>query len=266
MSKNVFIFDIIMVYKNLSKNKIKELRSLHSKKGRVKSGMFMVEGYKSITDMIDSFELMDLICEEEWIDKNPIFKDYADKVLIDKEGTGISQISALSTPPEVIAIFKIPATSTHIPELKPDEIYILLDEIQDPGNMGTIIRTCDWFGVYDIFASYGTVDIYNPKTLQSSMGSLSRVKVHYVDLKGLIENNPSMKVYGTLLDGVPLQECKIDGGGLIIMGNEGNGISGSLKKLITDSIFIPPVNPESHPDSLNVGIATAIILSHFLLK
>ena len=130
--------------------------------------------------------------------------------------------------------------------------------------MGTIIRTCDWFGIYDIFASKNTVDVYSPKVIQSTMGSLSRVKVHYLDLEKLIENNRKIKVIGTLLNGLPLNETNVGKGGMLIMGNEGRGISENLKKYIDVALTITPANLKSHPDSLNVAIATAITLFHIV--
>ena len=144
-----------------------------------------------------------------------------------------------------------------------DGLYLLLDEIQDPGNLGTIIRTSDWFGVYNIFASKNTVDVFSPKVVQSTMGSLSRVKVRYVDLEKLITENKDIKVIGTLLDGKPLNKVTLERKGFLLMGNEGRGMSDNLKKLIDLPLTILPFNKNNHPDSLNVAIATAIVLSHF---
>ena len=168
----------------------------------------------------------------------------------------------MNTPSEIIGIFEKPAPIEIIPTLEKNKLYLLLDEIQDPGNLGTIIRTCDWFGIYDIFASPNTVDVYSPKVVQATMGSLSRVKVHYLDLVKLLETNQDFKVIGTLLDGKPLYEEKNVKEAFLIMGNEGKGISEELKKYIDIPLTIPPVNPVNHPDSLNVSIATAIVLSH----
>ena len=255
-----------MDFASLSKNKIKDLKTLHSKKKRAETRRFIVEGTKSISDYIKTFVPQHIICTYEWLNDNPQYKNYSELILIDKNKTGISQISLLSSPPDVIAVFKMPADPEDIPALDPQNYYLLLDNIQDPGNLGTIIRTCDWFGIYHIFASKDTVDIYNPKVIQATMGSLTRVQIQYLDLAELIHKNKSCKVFGALLDGTPLFHSTMEEGGMILMGNEGNGISESLKNLITEPITIPPTNQTDHPDSLNVAIATAVILSHIRLK
>lgn len=251
---------------HLSKSKINEFKSLQSKKMRDRLSLFIVEGGKCLIDMLPAYKLDSIVSTEDWYKKNHSILKQDCTVFIDNDHTGLERISTFGCPPEVIGIFKIPKPAKYKKKLDSSKLYLLLDEIQDPGNLGTIIRTCDWFGVYDIFASTNTVDIYNPKVIQSTMGSLSRVHVHYQDLCSLIEENEEMRVYGTLLAGKPLNECKTEEGGMIIMGNEGRGISPNLRNKITDAITIPPVNKASHPDSLNVSIATAITLSHFLLK
>lgn len=246
----------------LSKAKAKELKSLSHKKIRDEQHLFIAEGEKCVLDTFSAFELEWLICTENWLTKHEEIKEeYKDKILL-TDKRGIEIISSLSSLPEVIGVFKKPAEEESIPELKPNILYLLLDEIQDPGNLGTIIRTCDWFGVYEIFASKNTVDVYGSKVVQATMGSLSRVKVHYVDLKKLINANKELKVIGTLLEGKNLSEFQPGISGLLLMGNEGKGISDELKQLIDLPLTIPPVNLVSHPDSLNVAIATAVILSH----
>ena len=218
MSKNMVTFDVVE-YEKLTTGKIKEYRSLHLKKYRDKTSSFIVEGLKGIRDTLAGFELISLICSKEWLNKNPEYQKFSDKILIDPEKKGLKQISSLTTPTEVIGVFRIPDNEETIKKVKDDRIYLLLDGIQDPGNLGTIIRTCDWFGVYEIFASKTTVDIYNPKVVQSTMGSLSRVKVRYTDLKQLIENNKEIPVIGTMLSGKPMQECEITTPAFLLMGN-----------------------------------------------
>ncbi|MDE7108516.1 MAG: RNA methyltransferase, partial [Muribaculaceae bacterium] len=164
-------------------------------------------------------------------------------------------------PSQVMAIFKMPGNE--MPEIKQDKLYLLLDGVQDPGNLGTIIRTYDWFGVDTIFASDSTVDVFNPKTVQSTMGSLKRVEVHYTDLGRLIERYPDMPVYGTVLDGRNIYKMKLNDFGFIVMGNEGNGITDSIKNKIKIPLLIPPYDKDSHAESLNVAIATAVVLSTF---
>ena len=254
--------EAFMDYIKISINKTKELKSLHSKKGRDKLRLFLAEGTKCISDLLGYFELSSLVCTPGWIEHHTRVQEFSNKILIDTGGKAIRQISSLSTPPEAIATFKIPESDVSIPQLKPDDLYVLLEDIQDPGNLGTIIRTCDWFGIYNIYASPATVDVFNPKVVQATMGSLSRVKVMYLDLEDLIKANRNVTLYGTLLMGTPL--CEVNkNSGMLLMGNEGKGISESLKKYIDTSVTIPPFNSKKHPDSLNVAIASAIIISHF---
>lgn len=248
-------------FKELSKAKAKEFKSLSSKKERDRQGLFLVEGEKCVLDSLSFFRPQYLICTPKWLaEHKEIETDYKDELLI-SDKRNIEIISSLKTPSEVIAVIAKPETPASLPSLRGDTFYLLLDEIQDPGNLGTIIRTCDWFGVYDIFASKTTTDVYGPKVIQSTMGSLSRVRVHYVDLEELILKNKNIKLIGTLLDGISIRKVDIKGGGMILMGNEGKGISETLKKYITTPVTIPPANKTNHPDSLNVAIATAIILS-----
>lgn len=252
-----------MELKRLSKSKVKEFHSLQLKKRREETGLFLAEGRKCITDLLPRFELEALVATESCLIQNPALRKFEDKIYLSPEKRFLGQISSLSTPPEIIAVFRMPENERPSLKLEGHRNYLLLDDIQDPGNLGTIIRTADWFGVYEIFASRETVDQFNPKVVQSTMGSLSRVNIYYVDLLELIRENPDISVYGTLLSGLPLKECNPSEKGLIMMGNEGKGISEELKKEITIPVTIPPYNVDSHPDSLNVAIAAGIILSHF---
>lgn len=264
MSKKLPTFDVDMDAQELSKSKAKEFKSLTSKKERDKQGLFLAEGEKCVTDMLKTFNPRYLIATKPWIEKHPeICNKWEERVLV-SDKRNIEIISSLNTPSEIVAVFEKTIRDDEIPVLDKSKIYLLLDEIQDPGNLGTIVRTCDWFGLYDIFASKNTADVYGNKVVQSTMGSLTRVRVHYLDLEELIETNREMKVIGTVLNGVPLKETALESGGLILMGNEGRGISENLLKRIDLPVTIPPVNISSHPDSLNVSIATAIILSHFI--
>lgn len=250
-----------MDYKSLSKTKAKEFKSLSSKKERDRQALFLAEGSKCVLDSLSAFIPEAIIASATWIESHPEVSDkFFEKIFI-SDSRGLEIISSLRSLPEVIAVFRKPKLHPEIPKLKSGNLYVLLDEIQDPGNLGTIIRTCDWFGVYDIFASKNTVDVYSPKVVQASMGSLSRVRIHYVDLKYLIEFNKEVPVIGTLLEGEDINKVDLKPCGMLLMGNEGNGISEPLKKLINIPLTIPPVNPLKHPDSLNVAIATAILLS-----
>lgn len=264
MSKNVFTFDIGMPLKILSRGKAKEIKLLSQKKYRDKLSLFIVEGNKCVLDSLGYFELENLICTGNWISKNHQFvKQYQDRILLAENREILKSISSLSNVPEVIAIFKMPEATLNYRNLKKNKFYLLLDGIQDPGNLGTIIRTCDWFGLYEIYASKDTVDMYNQKVVQSAMGSLSRVRIRYGNIEEIINENHGLPVYGTLLNGLNINDISKPSGGFILMGNEGNGISQLLKDKITCRVTIPPHNQSNHPDSLNVAIATAIILYKF---
>ena len=157
-----------------------------------------------------------------------------------------------------------------MPQSKFDEsslasnLVIALDRVQDPGNLGTIMRIADWFGITDIICSLDTVDVYNPKVVQATMGAISRVKVHYLDLANLIKQNPNIPVYGTFLDGRNIYETSLTPHGIVVMGNEGQGISNEIGALIKRRLFIPSY-PQERPtsESLNVGMATAITIAEF---
>ena len=261
MSKNLSTFDITMEYQTLSKTKAKELKGLASKKERDKAGLFIAEGEKCVVDLLAAFPPAHLIASKDWLEANiEVIKPHRSKILV-TDRRGLEIVSSLHSVPDVMAVFEKPAFESAVPKLSPRRLYILLDEIQDPGNLGTIIRTADWFGVYEIFASPNSVDVFSPKVVQATMGSLARVKVRYCDLHSLIDSNPGLPVIGALLEGVPLKESNLKPEGFLLMGNEGRGISPQLRKLIDCPVTIPPVNPSSHPDSLNVAIATAILLS-----
>lgn len=247
----------------LSVSKAKEFHGLFNKKNRDREGLFIVEGEKNVADTLVAFDLEALVCTDEWFDNNSTLVNEGNKVFI-ADAKKMGMVSSLNCPPDVLAVFKKRVDSEIIPKLPTESIYVLLDEIQDPGNLGTIIRTCDWFGVYDIFASRNTVDVYSPKVVQATMGSLSRVKVHYIDLKELIEKNKGIKVIGAVLDGKPLTSFDKMQSGLLLLGNEGRGISQELKELIDIPLTIEPLNPLKHPDSLNVAVSAAIILSHLI--
>lgn len=247
----------------LSKTKSAIYSSLSSKKMRQKHGLFLAEGEKCALDTLGAFDLETLIATDQWIARNNrIAAQYPDKIST-ASPSAINKITTLVSPPDVIAVFRLPDDDSTI-NIADDKLYLMLDGIQDPGNLGTVIRTADWFGIDTIIASKDTVDLYNPKVVQSTMGSLKRVRVLYANLESVISSNPEMPVYGMLLEGKNIYETKLDSShGFIVMGNEGNGISDEVRKKITQPLLIPPYNPDSHPESLNVAIATAITLSLF---
>lgn len=238
---------------HISKAQVKWVRSLQMKKHRDEQGVFVAEGEKCVNDLRQSFELLLHITPDN------------------ASSTEIEQMSSLRTPQGVIGVFRKRKDQVPTPtELSDGQLLLALDGIQDPGNLGTIIRTCDWFGIYDILCTKDTADCYNPKVVQATMGALARVRVHYVNnLSEVLAQfqTAGYPVYGTLLDGknmyvptaIPTKEK-----GIIVMGNEGNGISEDVRTLVTHSLRIPtyPTNTPTS-ESLNVSIATAIVLAEF---
>lgn len=254
----------------LSKAKRNIMASLSERKMRRRHGLFMIEGRKSVEDIIfrypERFEIEWIAASGEWIAEN--LQRYISPGVIktskifEASAADLCSVSSLSTPADVIAVCRIPDPSP-IPERLPKELYLLLDGVQDPGNVGTIIRTAHWFGIRDIFLTRTSADVFNPKVIQSSMGSLAAVETHYIDAEALIENNPELPLIGLLLEGENIFTSTLPDAGIIVMGNEGNGISGQLRRRITLPLTIPPTNPANHSESLNVAIATAITLALF---
>jgi TrmH family RNA methyltransferase len=240
----------------LSKSQISLLTSLQHKKFRREHGLFLVEGYKSVIEFTSSGYQVDTIFHTPAIvpkmlnlSRNINFQEISMK--------DIEKISTLKTPQEVIGLVKIPLWPTLNYNGLKHRFSLVLDNIQDPGNMGTIIRTADWFGIADIICSEDTVDVYNPKVVQATMGSLARVNVHYVNLEQVL---PQIKLplYGAMLDGQNMYTTNFGDEGLLVMGNEGNGVSPVIERLINTKITIPRAGKA---ESLNVAIATAILCS-----
>lgn len=236
----------------LTKSQIKWVRSLQQKKFRDAEGVFVAEGEKCVNDLKGAFDLVLLISPEN------------------ATQTEIEQMSSLRTPQGVIGVFKKREDMGNGLLDMGDGLWVALDGVQDPGNLGTIIRTCDWFGVHHIVCSRDTADCYNPKVVQATMGALARVNVHYIDNLGdMLQQmqKADYPIYGTLLDGKDMYEptaIPTKDKGIIVMGNEGNGISPEVRELVTHPLFIPSY-PTDIPtsESLNVSIATAIILAEF---
>lgn len=241
----------------LTKAQVKWVRSLQNKKVRDELGLFVAEGQKCVSELQDAFPLELLITPDN------------------ASPTEIEQMSSLRTPQGVIGVFRKQRNT-----LPPDAPYAILtdgnnalvlalDGIQDPGNLGTIIRTCDWFGVHHIFCSLDAADCFNPKVVQATMGALARVQVHYTDLLPLLQSyrQAHIPVYGTLLDGRDMYASgtiQDKQRGLIVMGNEGNGLSAEVRTRITHPLYIPHYPRETKTsESLNVSIATAIVLAEF---
>jgi TrmH family RNA methyltransferase len=248
----------------LTKAEIARIKSLGEKKGRLETGLFAVEGEKSVDEMLRSgLTVRGVYGLEATLAGLPAFEGMAGMV---KVSVGeMERISQFKTPSKVLALIDIPesAYDPHAPE---QNLVLALDDVQDPGNLGTIVRLADWFGIRDILCSPSTADAYNPKAVQASMGAIARVQVHYGDLGGQLEAalGRGVPVYGTFLDGDRMYSAKLSRTGIVVMGNEGKGISPEIERWITRKLFIPPY-PDGIPagESLNVAIATAIVCSEF---
>ena len=237
---------------SLSKNQIKTITSLNQKKYRNAHHLFVAEGTKIVAEFLNStFELEQLFCVDNAGYKN------LEKVTEISE-TELKKISTLVTPNNVLALFKIPLTTLD----KKSGLIVALDDINDPGNLGTIIRLCDWFGVDQLICSNSTVDCYNQKVVQSSMGSLARVSIIYTDLTTYLQNS-NLPKYAADMDGENVYKCNLPKNAILVMGNEANGISDSILKLVTNTISIPRFGELKQTESLNVATATAILLSEF---
>ena len=233
----------------LTKSEIKLITSLNQKKFRTQHGLFVVEGVKGIQEFLKShFKL---------------YKLFTTEALFNCESTLISEvelkkISSLKTPNTALAIFEIKEPDA----IDESKLIVALDDIRDPGNLGTIIRLCDWFGIRDLVCSPSTVDCYNPKVVQASMGSLARVNITYLDLELYLKQTELQK-FGTFMDSKNVYKELLPQTGILILGNEANGISSSIEKLIDKKITIPRFGKTQETESLNVATATAILLSEF---
>lgn len=244
----------------LSKNLIKYIHSLEFKKNRKEENVFVAEGPKLVEDIMATFRCRYLLATTEWMSQH--IDVQADNIIEVTSGE-LSKVSFLKHPQQVLGVFEQPRHDTSF-DVIGHSLCLALDDIQDPGNLGTIIRLADWFGIEHIFCSSHTADVYNPKTVQATMGAIARVKVHYVSLSQLIHSTNHCPVYGTFLDGENLYHESLTTYGLIVMGNEGNGISPDVANLVNRRLYIPnyPIERETS-ESLNVAIATAIVCSEF---
>jgi TrmH family RNA methyltransferase len=249
----------------LSKNQKRLIASMAQKKQRNLTGLFLAEGEKTVNELLKTgFQPHLIACTEDW--SSPIsLTTAATPILISKDE--LSSASLLKTPQNVLALFKQPTFNIKIDAIK-NELTLALDGIQDPGNMGTIIRLSDWFGIRHIICSDDTVDWFNPKVVQASMGGMARVKVHYTSsLSQFLEDYHKCNktaIYGAFLEGKNIYSSPLQNTGIIVMGNEGNGIRPETAKQITEKITIPSFPPEYiTSESLNVGVATAIICAEF---
>lgn len=237
----------------VSKSQIKLITSLEQKKSRTKSGLFLVEGKKGISEVLNSdFQLHSLFTTGTEFDASK------EKTFIISEAE-LKKISQLKTPQAAIAIFEIPEQKD--PQLK--GLNLVLDGVRDPGNLGTIIRLCDWFGIQNLICSSDTVDCFNPKVVQASMGSITRVKIFYKDLEEFLAGLNGVPILGTFLEGDNVYTSKFPDEGVLVLGNEANGISKNIEKLVNQKLSIPQFGTSAETESLNVATATAIFLSEF---
>jgi RNA methyltransferase, TrmH family len=237
----------------VSKNQIKLITSLAQKKYRKQHGLFFAEGIKVINELlISNFEL------EHLFQTKPIFgtiKEGKKTIISDLD---LKKISALSSPNDCLAVFKIPIEKP----INNKGLILALDDIRDPGNIGTIIRLCDWYGIPELLCSEGTVDIYNPKVVQATMGSIARVNVSYINLEKYL-SQAKTSIFGTFMEGENIYKTQLPNQGIIVLGNEANGISEAIENLVTNKISIPRFGKLQVTESLNVAMATAIVLSEF---
>ena len=235
----------------LSKSEIKLIRQLHQKKHRLNEHLFIAEGPKVIHEFLHS----SLTLKQIYTTKDSLFNTASTTLINEAE---LKKISLLKTPNSALALFKIPKPQP----IDTHQLIVGLDDVRDPGNLGTIIRLCDWFGIKHVLCSLETVDCYNPKVVQATMGSLARVSVHYLDLSAFIKSH-TIDVFGAFMDGNNVYTTTLPNKGLLVMGNEANGISDAIASLVTQKISIPRFGDVQATESLNVATATAILLSEF---
>ena len=245
----------------ISKARIKQIHGLERKKNRQAEGLFVAEGPKLVDELLTSMSAQYIAATEEWL------QAHADQLrgtpydCINE--TELQRASLQQHPQDVIALFPIPHDVADLDVVAQNELTLALDGVQDPGNIGTIVRLADWFGIRHVFCSTDSADIFNPKATQATMGALSHVSIHYIDLVTELRQTQA-PIYGTLLDGENIYEQQLSENGVIVMGNEGRGITPEAAALVSHRLLIPPY-PANRPtvESLNVAIATAIVCSIF---
>lgn len=244
----------------IGKNKITSITRLHQKKFRDASGLFLVEGIKSVADLLRSpMNVVEILATDEWLSKwdNDLSSEISITMVTQAE---MERLSAWKNPQPVMAVAQMPDTAAEILDF--DQPLLMLDDLRDPGNMGTIIRTADWFGIRQIACSENTVEVFNPKVIQATMGSFTRVAVCYTNLTELIDTKlQHRRILGTFLSGTPIQQVQFRPSDVIVIGNEANGISDNLAAKVTDKVLIDsPVKGADKAESLNASIAAAIMM------
>lgn len=247
----------------LTKALRRNIASLAETKGRRKIGAFMAEGTKCVLDTIGAFAVRHIIATPAWLAAHCL-PEGTD--IIEANRGEIGEMSSMSLAPDVIAVYELPEPAVFHADDAATQLIVALDRVQDPGNLGTIMRTADWMGITTVIASNDTVDCFNTKTIQATMGAISRVRVVYGDLPAMLGEaaRAGAKIYGTFLDGDNIYSSQLSHNGIVVMGNEGRGISPEVAATVTRRLLIPPY-PAGRPtsESLNVATATAIVLSQF---
>ncbi len=247
----------------ISQNKIKLINSLNKKKFRDQTRLFIAEGEKLVFDLLHSkIKIIEIFLRDDW---QP-FEDIPSEITCAKiTAQQLKKITQLKTPPTIIALCEIPLNSMEAIDFQ-HRLTLALDDIQDPGNLGTIIRLADWFGITHIVCSQNTVDAYNPKVVQATMGAIARVELHYTNLQDFLatKSKNNIPIYGTFLNGDNIYIQELSKYGIIVMGNEGKGISPAIAQQINKKLLIPSFSGSAaHSESLNVSMATGIVLSEF---
>jgi len=245
----------------ISKNQLKYVRQLEQKKYRKREGLFVAEGVKVVNDLLLRYQPKMLFATHEYLETHPLHNATFETIEVSPDE--LTRLSFQQHPQQVLALFPIPTINYQLSTINYN-LSLALDGVQDPGNLGTIIRIADWFGIENIYCSEDTVDAWNPKVVQATMGSISRVNLIYIDLPQMLDNLQSdFPVYGTFLDGKNIYDESLSQEGLVIMGNEGNGISDAVRSRVNRRLLIPDFHQGETADSLNVAIATAITCSEF---
>ncbi len=237
----------------VSKNQIKRITGLHQKKFRNEQQLFIAEGFKVIQELfLSHYEIQEFYSTDITLQLNNEVKP---EIISEAD---LKKISCLKTPNSCLAVFKIPPSKP----IKYDGLTLVLDDIRDPGNLGTIIRLCDWFGIEQLICSEETAEVYNPKVIQATMGSIARVNIVYTSLQTFLSKT-NQPIYGAFMDGDIVYEAQLPSNAVLIMGNEANGVSAEIEALIQKKITIPRFGKLQKTESLNVATATAILLSEF---
>ena len=248
---------------NLSKTKLNLFSRLSSRKQREKLGLFIAEGEKCVADTIRFFTTEAIIVAEG---NQQAYERYGDHPVYTVSESDMRKLSQFQSLPDVVAVYRIPEDREFSNEEYKEGLTLMLDGVQDPGNLGTILRIASWFGVSRVVIGTGCADPYNPKAVQSSMGAVGMVAFTQTDLLPIIESNPEVPVCGTLLDGSDIYTAPLGLPAFVVMGNEGNGLSDEIRKKVNTPLLIPSFSSGPHAESLNVAAATAITVSEFMRR